>query len=85
MGLSFFTELEGPDVRIEFEGDEPLLRADLLEVVRGFCREKFSQMQSVVCTSMQQLGAWAWAFLDAEDTSISISLDGDRLTHERQP
>jgi His-Xaa-Ser system radical SAM maturase HxsB len=82
--LSFLAGLEGPDIKIEFQGGEPLLRIDLLEVVRDFCRERFSQAQFVVCTNMQELDARAWAFLDADDTFISTSLDGDRLTHERQ-
>jgi len=82
--LSFLSGLEGPDIKIEFQGGEPLLRVDLLEAVRDFCREKFSQAQFVVCTNLQQLDARAWAFLDAADTFISTSLDGDRLTHERQ-
>jgi His-Xaa-Ser system radical SAM maturase HxsB len=82
--LSFLAGLEGPDVKIEFQGGEPLLRIDLLEAVRDFCREKFSQSQFVVCTNLQRLDARAWAFLDANDTFISTSLDGDRLTHERQ-
>jgi His-Xaa-Ser system radical SAM maturase HxsB len=82
--LSFLAGLKGPDVKIEFQGGEPLLRVDLLEVVRNFCREKFSQSQFVVCTNLQALDARAWAFLDADDTFISTSLDGDRPTHERQ-
>lgn len=82
--LSFIGGLEGPDVKVEFQGGEPLLRIDLLEVVREFCREKFSQSQFVVCTNLQALDERAWAFLDAEDTFISTSLDGDRPTHERQ-
>ncbi|TGV11386.1 His-Xaa-Ser system radical SAM maturase HxsB [Mesorhizobium sp. M8A.F.Ca.ET.173.01.1.1] len=82
--LLFLGGLEGPDIKIEFQGGEPLLRVDLLEAVRGFCREKFSQSQFVVCTNLQALDERAWAFLDADDTFISTSLDGDRVTHERQ-
>ncbi|RUV95198.1 hypothetical protein EOA75_09695 [Mesorhizobium sp. M1A.F.Ca.IN.022.07.1.1] len=43
-----------------------------------------SQSQFVVCTNLQQLDARSWTFLDAADTFISTSLDGDRATHERQ-
>lgn len=82
--LSFLGDLEGPDIKVEFQGGEPMLRVDLLEAVRDYCREKFSQSQFVVCTNLQKLDARAWAFLDADDTFISTSLDGDRLTHERQ-
>lgn len=82
--FSFLDGLEGPDIKIEFQGGEPMLRVDLLEAVRHFCREKFSQSQFVVCTNLQKMDERAWAFLDADDTFISTSLDGDRLTHERQ-
>ncbi|MDX8518180.1 His-Xaa-Ser system radical SAM maturase HxsB [Mesorhizobium dulcispinae] len=82
--LSFVDGLQGPDIKIEFQGGEPLLRIDLLEAVRNFCREKFARPQFIVCTNLQTLDARAWAFLDAEDTLISTSLDGDRMTHERQ-
>lgn len=82
--LSFIGGLEGPDLKIEFQGGEPLLRVDLLEAVRTFCREQFPQAQFVVCTNLQNLDTRAWAFLDSDDTFISTSLDGDRMTHERQ-
>lgn len=82
--LAFLEGLEGPDVKIEFQGGEPLLRIDLLEGVRDFCRKRFSQSQFVVCTNLQRLDARSWGFLDSEDTFISTSLDGDRMTHERQ-
>lgn len=82
--LQFLAGLEGPSVKVEFQGGEPMLRVDLLEIVRDFCRAKFAQSQFVVCTNLQRLDARAWAFLDADDTFISTSLDGDRPTHERQ-
>ncbi|WP_217568772.1 His-Xaa-Ser system radical SAM maturase HxsB [Mesorhizobium sp. GbtcB19] len=82
--LAFLSGLDGPDVKIEFQGGEPLLRIDLLEAVRDYCRGRFSNTQFVVCTNLQALDARAWAFLDAEDTFISTSFDGDRTTHERQ-
>lgn len=82
--LSFIGNLEGPDIKIEFQGGEPLLRLDLLEAIRDFCRKKFLQSQFVVCTNLQALDQRAWAFLDADDTLISTSLDGDWATHERQ-
>ncbi|RWD64485.1 MAG: His-Xaa-Ser system radical SAM maturase HxsB [Mesorhizobium sp.] len=82
--LAFLDGLQGPDIKIEFQGGEPLLRVDLLETVRAFCRERFALSQFVVCTNLQDLDARAWAFLDAQDTLISTSLDGDRMTHERQ-
>ncbi|TGQ61266.1 His-Xaa-Ser system radical SAM maturase HxsB, partial [bacterium M00.F.Ca.ET.205.01.1.1] len=66
------------------QGGEPLLRVDLLRAVRDFCRGRFARSQFVICTNLQALDERAWDFLDADDTFISTSLDGDRATHERQ-
>jgi sulfatase maturation enzyme AslB (radical SAM superfamily) len=82
--LTFLAGVEGPDIKVEFQGGEPLLRVDLLERVRDFCRSRFAEVQFVVCTNLQHLGSREWAFLEADDTFISTSLDGDRATHERQ-
>ncbi|MBA8906468.1 His-Xaa-Ser system radical SAM maturase HxsB [Aminobacter ciceronei] len=82
--LAFLKTIEGSEIKIEFQGGEPLLRLDLLEAVRDFCRARFSSAQFVVCTNLQHLDEAAWAFLEADDTFISTSLDGDRETHERQ-
>jgi sulfatase maturation enzyme AslB (radical SAM superfamily) len=76
--------LEGPDIKSAFQGDEPLLRVDLLETVRDLCREKFSQSRFVVCTNLRELDTRAWAFLDADDAFIRTSLEEGRMTHERQ-
>jgi His-Xaa-Ser system radical SAM maturase HxsB len=82
--LSFLDSVETPDIKIEFQGGEPLLRVDLLETVRTFCRSRFREAQFVVCTNLQTLGRREWAFLEADDTFVSTSLDGEKLTHERQ-
>lgn len=82
--LAFLDAIDGPEIKIEFQGGEPLLRLDLLEAVRDFCRSKFSRAQFVVCTNLQYLDDRAWAFLDSADTFVSTSLDGDRETHQRQ-
>jgi len=82
--LGFLDRIDVEEIKIEFQGGEPLLRVDLLERVRSFCRERFRKAQFVVCTNLQQLGSAEWAFLDAEDTFISTSIDGDVTTHNRQ-
>ena len=64
--------------------EEPLLRVDLLEVVRAFCRDRFEKAEFVVCTNLQHVSDEAWTFLSAPDTFMSTSLDGDRATHTRQ-
>lgn len=82
--LAFLDREAGEQIKVEFQGGEPLLRVDILEKVRTFCRSRFKAPQFVVCTNLQRLGEREWAFLDAEDTFISTSLDGDRATHQRQ-
>jgi His-Xaa-Ser system radical SAM maturase HxsB len=82
--LAFLDREGGEQIKVEFQGGEPLLRVDMLERVRAFCRERFKAPQFVVCTNLQRLGEREWAFLVAEDTFISTSLDGDSATHQRQ-
>ncbi|RTM10589.1 MAG: His-Xaa-Ser system radical SAM maturase HxsB [Hyphomicrobiales bacterium] len=82
--LRFIEAMKGPQLKVEFQGGEPLLRIDLLEEVRAFVRLRFPGSHFIVCTNLQRLGDREWAFLDQEDTFVSTSLDGDRATHQRQ-
>jgi len=82
--IALLDDLNTDSVKIEFQGGEPLLRLDLLERVRSFCRTRFREAQFVVCTNLQVVSDDAWVFLAAEDTFISTSFDSDLETHERQ-
>lgn len=82
--LRYLDQLRTSDIKIEFQGGEPLLRIDLLERVRRFCRERFASSKFVVCTNLQEMSPREWSFLEASDTFISTSLDGDVATHTRQ-
>lgn len=82
--LRYLDRLRTDNIKIEFQGGEPLLRTDLLERVRNFCRQHFASSTFVVCTNLQELGPREWSFLEASDTSVSTSLDGDVATHMRQ-
>lgn len=82
--LNFLDGLSTPRIKIEFQGGEPLLRLDLLNDIRRFCRDRFAQVQFVVCTNLQSVSAEAWDFLAASDTHISTSFDGNKATHTRQ-
>ncbi|MES0172618.1 His-Xaa-Ser system radical SAM maturase HxsB [Mesorhizobium sp. M0006] len=82
--MDFIGRLKGPDIKIEFQGGEPLLRVDLLEHIRAFTRSRFPRSQFVVCTNLQRMGEVEWTFLDQPDTFVSTSLDGDGETHTRQ-
>lgn len=82
--LRFLDQVRVDEIKVEFQGGEPLLRLDLLDRVRAFCQKRFKQSTFVVCTNLQRLGDEEWAFLNDADTFISTSLDGDPLTHRRQ-
>lgn len=82
--LRFIAGLASPDIKVEFQGGEPLLRLDLLERVRDFCRERFERSEFVVCTNLQNVSDAAWRFLDEGDTFTSTSLDGPRSSHAKQ-
>ncbi len=71
-------------LKVEFQGGEPLLRLDLLEGDRAFCRQRFEHAECVVCTNLQLLGPAEWDFISAVDTHVSTSLDADREIHKHQ-
>lgn len=82
--IAFFDGLETRAIKVEFQGGEPLLRLDLLDAVRTFCRDRFEAAEFVVCTNLQDVSEDAWRFLAAEDTHLSTSLDGTDALHQRQ-
>lgn len=81
--LQFLDQLETDEIKVEFQGGEPLLRLDLLVAVRDFCRGRFAKADFVVCTNLQKLGPAEIAFLAAEDTHTSTSVDGAIADHDR--
>lgn len=81
--IAFLDNVTASSVKIEFQGGEPLLRLDLLTRIRDHCRTRFSNSEFVVCTNLQQLTPEHWKFLEAEDTFVSTSLDGNRERHDR--
>lgn len=82
--LTFLDTLVSPKIKIEFQGGEPLLRLDILNKVRRFCRDRFQEAQFIVCTNLQDVSEEAWDFLSAPDTLVSTSFDGDFSKHKQQ-
>lgn len=82
--LRFLDDLETDSIKIEFQGGEPLLRLDILKRVRDHCRRRFASAQFVVCTNLQAVSDEAWAFLAADDTIVSTSLDSTPDHHMLQ-
>ena len=82
--LTWLDKLTSDHIKIEFQGGEPLLRLDLLQEVRNFCRQRFKHSEFVVCTNLQNVSVDAWNFLSAKDTYISTSFDGTDEFHTLQ-
>ena len=82
--LAFLDGLDTNEIKIEFQGGEPLLRIDLLDAVRRYCRQRFARATFVVCTNLQRFGVEEIAFFDSSDTFISTSLDGRIADHDRR-
>ncbi|MBW8639995.1 His-Xaa-Ser system radical SAM maturase HxsB [Hoeflea sp. WL0058] len=80
----FLSGLTAQDIKIEFQGGEPLLALRRLHEVRNFCRGLFTRRAFVVCTNLQHVDQQAWEFLEASDTTISTSLDGSLALHKKQ-
>ena len=82
--LAYLDGLATDRIQIEFQGGEPLLRLDLLNAVRDFCRRRFKHSRFVVCSNFQIVDDAIWSFFADEDTQLSTSIDGDVATHTRQ-
>ncbi|WP_298820411.1 His-Xaa-Ser system radical SAM maturase HxsB [uncultured Roseibium sp.] len=82
--LETLSKLDTETIKIEFQGGEPLLRLDILEEVRHFCRDNFKNAEFIVCTNLQSVSEESWKFLEAEDTFISTSFDGVEELHQFQ-
>jgi sulfatase maturation enzyme AslB (radical SAM superfamily) len=53
--LAWLDRLETKDIKIEFQGGEPLLRLGALDRVRTFARARFATSSFVVCTNLQDV------------------------------
>ncbi|PTW60581.1 His-Xaa-Ser system radical SAM maturase HxsB [Breoghania corrubedonensis] len=82
--FTFLSGISADTLKVEFQGGEPLLRVDLLDRVRTFCRQRFQKVEFVVCTNLQHLGPAEWEFINASDTFVSTSIDGNAVTHRMQ-
>jgi His-Xaa-Ser system radical SAM maturase HxsB len=78
--LALLDRLPKDSIKIEFQGGEPTLRADLLRAVIERA-ERFEKREFVICTNLQELTAEALELFDRPDVYISTSLDGGFETH----
>ncbi len=82
--IKFLDSLSAKKIKVEFQGGEPLLRLDIITKVRDFCRQRFEACEIVICTNLQEVDAPAWDLLAEPDIFVSTSLDGNRITHQKQ-
>lgn len=80
---SLLASLTAPSVKIEFQGGEPTLRADLLKAVIEAVPSNID-VSFVICTNLQQLSDQTLELLDRSDVSVSTSLDGSLAVHAAQ-
>lgn len=72
----FIQGINSSHVKVEFQGGEPTLRADLLSEIMGMCRKRFSSAEFVVCTNLTEIDGPLEALYEHEDVYISTSIDG---------
>lgn len=82
--IGFLGSLSARKIKVEFQGGEPLLRLDVIERIRDFCRQRFDACEFVICTNLQEVSDQAWDLLGRDDVFVSTSLDGNRITHQKQ-
>jgi His-Xaa-Ser system radical SAM maturase HxsB len=80
--LKLLDTLETDFVKIEFQGGEPTLRPDLIDIVIQRTLERRGG-EFVICTNLSQLTPEILAIFDNPNVYISTSLDGDADTHQR--
>jgi len=82
--IDFLGGLECNEIKIEFQGGEPLLALGQLTRIRNFVRQAFASSSFVVCSNLQHVSHEAWQFLGESDTQISTSIDGSARLHQKQ-
>lgn len=76
-----------PDIKIEFQGGEPLLNWDVLQKVVLYAEERYKDssercLSFVVCTNLMNMDSEKLQFCQEHHIEISTSLDGPRALHD---
>lgn len=80
---AIISRLEAPSVKIEFQGGEPSLRIDLIEEIIASVPAHI-EARFVICSNLERIDDDFLALLDRENVSLSTSLDGPEVVHQRQ-
>lgn len=68
-------------IQIEFQGGEPTLRLDLVELIIQACEERFQRARFVICTHLRTLSPELLSLMEKYDLGISTSIDGPADIH----
>jgi His-Xaa-Ser system radical SAM maturase HxsB len=81
-------ESSSPDVKVEFQGGEPLLNLDVVEFVLKYGAAKSlktgKRVSHVVCTNLTDVPEKALRLFKRFGVAISTSLDGPKDLHDKQ-
>lgn len=81
--LRYIIEASSHELTLEFQGGEPLLRLDLIKMLRAKLIAAGKSVKIVICTNLQTMPDEAWDFFRATDALISSSFDGTWHTHNK--
>jgi His-Xaa-Ser system radical SAM maturase HxsB len=73
---SFWTDHAGPKMKIEFQGGEPTLRADLVREIMDRATRHFDQVEFAICTNLMNLTPEAKDVISDPRMHVSTSIDG---------
>lgn len=83
--IEFIFESPNPEITIEFQGGEPLLRFDLIQCAVNYANEininKRKKITYVVCTNLTYATSEILEYCKLNSILISTSLDGPEILH----
>ncbi len=79
-------ESPSPDIKIEFQGGEPLLNWDVVRYIVEYAEKlnarRLKRLEFVLCTNLTLINESIFSFLEKNNIKISTSLDGPRHIHD---
>ncbi len=72
----FVNRIDTDHLKLEFQGGEPTLRADLLNRIIEICSSRFRTTEFVICTNLTRLTNDVETLFARDDVVISTSIDG---------
>ena len=74
----FISEIEGDEIKIEFQGGEPTLRTDILNEIISICESHFKKSEFVVCSNLSKITPQIEEIFQRENVVVSTSIDGTK-------